>query len=72
MLMSRHKNARQNHNIKTTNRSFENVAKFTYSGGDRNKSRFDSGGNWQKDLIRLILVAIQFTDFCLLVCFTKT
>jgi hypothetical protein len=32
MLMPHHQNAGQNHNIKTDNRSFENVAKFTYMG----------------------------------------
>jgi hypothetical protein len=32
MLMSRHQNAGQNHNIKRASGSFENVAKFKYSG----------------------------------------
>jgi hypothetical protein len=31
-LLSRHKNARQNHDIKTARRSFENVAQFRYLG----------------------------------------
>jgi hypothetical protein len=30
MLLSRHLNAGQNHNIKIVNRSFENLAKFKY------------------------------------------
>jgi hypothetical protein len=30
MLLSRHHNARQNHDIKLSNRSFENVAQFKY------------------------------------------
>jgi hypothetical protein len=30
MLLSRHQNAGQNHDIKTANRSFENVAQFKY------------------------------------------
>jgi hypothetical protein len=31
-LLSRHKNAGQNHNIKIGDRSFENVAQFKYLG----------------------------------------
>jgi hypothetical protein len=30
MLLSRHQNAGQNHDIKTSNRSFENVTQFKY------------------------------------------
>jgi hypothetical protein len=32
MLLSRHQNAGQNHDIKTANRSFENVTQFIYLG----------------------------------------
>jgi hypothetical protein len=32
MLLSRHQNAGQNHDIKTGNRYFENVAEFRYLG----------------------------------------
>jgi hypothetical protein len=32
MLLSRHQNAGQNHNIKTGDTSFENVAQFEYLG----------------------------------------
>jgi hypothetical protein len=32
MLMSRHRNAGQNRNINTANRSFENVTQFKYLG----------------------------------------
>jgi hypothetical protein len=32
MLLSRHQNAGQNHDIKIANRSFENVAQFRYLG----------------------------------------
>jgi hypothetical protein len=39
MLLSRHQNAGQNHDIKIGNRCFENVAQFRYLG------RADSGGN---------------------------
>jgi hypothetical protein len=32
MLLSRHQNAGQNHDMKMTNRSFDNVAQFKYLG----------------------------------------
>jgi hypothetical protein len=32
MLLSRHQNAGENHDIKVANRSFENVAQFQYFG----------------------------------------
>jgi hypothetical protein len=32
MIISRHQNSGQSHNIKTANESFENVAKFKYLG----------------------------------------
>jgi hypothetical protein len=32
VLLSRHQNAGQNHNIKTANKSFENMANFKYLG----------------------------------------
>jgi hypothetical protein len=32
MLLSRHQNAGQNHDIKISNRCFENVAQFRYLG----------------------------------------
>jgi hypothetical protein len=52
MLMSRHQNAGQNHYMKIANRSFENVAQFTYLGAkvtnqnlihEEIKSRLNSG-----------------------------
>jgi ribosomal protein S2 len=51
-MMSRHRNSRQNQNIKTANESFENVVKFRYLGTtltnqndihDEIKSRLNSG-----------------------------
>jgi hypothetical protein len=44
MLLSRHQNAGQNHDMKIGNRPFENVARFKYLGMTV-KSKFDSGGN---------------------------
>jgi hypothetical protein len=52
MLLSRHQNAGQNHNIKIGDRSLENVAQFKYLGTtvtnqnlihEEIKSRFNSG-----------------------------
>jgi hypothetical protein len=42
MLLSRHENAGQNHDIKIANKCFENVAKFIYLG-TTSKSKPDSG-----------------------------
>jgi hypothetical protein len=48
MLMSRHQNAEENHNLKIANGFFENVAMFRYLGTNRNlvheeiKSRLNS------------------------------
>jgi hypothetical protein len=44
MLLSRHQNAGQNHDIKIANRSFDNVAQFKYLGTTVKKSKPDSGG----------------------------
>jgi hypothetical protein len=38
MIMSRHPNSGQNHNIRTANESFENVEKIQILGDDTNKS----------------------------------
>jgi hypothetical protein len=52
MLLSRHQNTGQNHDIKMANRRFENVAQFKYLGTtitnqnlihEEIKRRFDSG-----------------------------
>jgi hypothetical protein len=41
MLLSRHQTAGQNHNIKITNRPFENCGAVQIFGNDSNKSKFD-------------------------------
>jgi hypothetical protein len=45
MLLSRHQNAGQNHDIKIANIPFENVAQLKYFGTTVTKSKFDLGGN---------------------------
>jgi hypothetical protein len=45
MLLSHHYNAGQNHNVKISNRSFENAGMFQISGKDSNKSKLDLGDN---------------------------
>jgi hypothetical protein len=42
MLLSRHQNAGQNHDIKTVNGSFQNVAKFQYLGKTVTNQKFIS------------------------------
>jgi hypothetical protein len=49
MLLSHHQNARQNHNIKIANRSFENVVQFKHLGTAATRSKFDSGGNKENE-----------------------
>jgi hypothetical protein len=45
MLLSRHQNAGQNHDIKTANRCSENVAQFRYLRMTITNKKLDSGGN---------------------------
>jgi hypothetical protein len=45
MLLPRHQNVGQNHDIKTANRTLENLAYFKYISNDISKSIFDLGGN---------------------------
>jgi hypothetical protein len=45
MFLSRHENVLQNHNIRTANRTFENVAQFKYLGYRSKKPKFYSEGN---------------------------
>jgi hypothetical protein len=70
MLLSPHQNAEKNHNIKTADRFFENVAQFKILGNDSNKS----------DLIQEEIKRRQNSDnayyhsvqnFCLLICCLK-
>jgi hypothetical protein len=48
MLLCRHQNVGQNRDIKIANRSFENVSQFKYLGGDSNRSKFNSGENYEE------------------------
>jgi uncharacterized protein YoxC len=43
--VSRHQNAGQYMDIKIANTLLENIFQIRYLGNDRNKSKFDSGGN---------------------------
>jgi hypothetical protein len=47
MLLFRHRNAGQNHDIKIAKRCFENGAQFKYLEVKSNKSELDSGGNYE-------------------------
>jgi len=52
MVMSRHQNTGENHNLTTANKSFENLAKVKYMGTTSNciheeiKSRLNSGAEY--------------------------
>jgi hypothetical protein len=65
MLMSHHQTTGQNHNIKTANRSFENVAKFKYL------EMIVTYQNLIEEEIMVMFASIQFGNFCLLVCYLK-
>jgi hypothetical protein len=45
ILLSRHQNARQNHDINVGNKRFEKCGTVQLFGNDDNKSKPDSGGN---------------------------
>jgi hypothetical protein len=69
MLLSRHQNAGQNHDIRIANRCFESVAQFKYLGTTvRNQNFFRR----KFDRIRVMLATIQSRIFCLLMCCIKT
>jgi hypothetical protein len=64
MLLSRHQNAGQNHEIKIGNRCFENVAQFKYLGTTvKNKNLIQE--EIKRRLNRIMLAVIQFMSFCL-------
>jgi hypothetical protein len=56
MLLSRHQNAGQNHNIKTVNRPFKKCDAVQIFGNDSNKSKFDSGKHSEE--IRVMFATI--------------
>jgi hypothetical protein len=64
MLLSRHQNAGQNHDIKSDNRCFENVAEFKYFGTtdeiltqEEIKRRLNSGNACYNSVRNLCLLA---------------
>jgi hypothetical protein len=66
MLLSRRKNAAQNHDINIGNRGFENMAQFTYCGAtvtDQNLVQEEI----KRRLNSVMLATIQSKTFCLLV-----
>jgi hypothetical protein len=71
MLLYRHQNVGQNRDIKTANRSFENVSQFKYLGTTiTNTNLF----RWKlrEEYILVMLATIRFRTICLLVCCRKT
>jgi hypothetical protein len=68
MLLPRHQNAGQNHDIKIVNRCFENVSQFRYLGTTVTRFRRKWGGDWTA----VIVATIQSRTFCPRVCCLKT
>jgi hypothetical protein len=48
MLLSRHQNAGQNHDMKTANKIVSKFTTVSIHGNDSNKSEFGSGGNQEE------------------------
>jgi hypothetical protein len=70
MLLSRHQSARQNHDIKIGNRSFENVAQVRYLGTTITNQNFNQEGIRRSlNLGNAHYHSVQ--NFCLLVCCLK-
>jgi hypothetical protein len=67
----RHQNPGQNHDIKTANRSFQNVSQFRYLGITATNEKFI-----QEDILRRLISGNacyhSVQSFCLLVCCLKT
>jgi hypothetical protein len=71
MLLSRHQNAGQNHDIKIANRSFENVAHFKYLGMTvTNKNSIQEEIDRGLNSGNVCYHSVQ--KFCRLVCCLKT
>jgi hypothetical protein len=71
MLLSRHQKSGQNHDIKITSRSLENVSQFTYLGMTVAHQNLIQG-KLRGDLILVMLATSQSRTSCLLVCCKKT
>ena len=59
MVMSLNQNKRQNHNIKTNNKSSERVEQFKYLGTTLNESKFHSGRNEEQTEVRECLLSFS-------------
>jgi hypothetical protein len=70
VIMSGHPNSGQNQNIRTANKSFENVAKFKYLGTTLTNQN-DIRDEIKSRLIRGMLTIIQSKIFCLHVSYRK-
>jgi hypothetical protein len=80
MLLSRHHNAGPNHNVKTANRSFKNVAHFKYLGTtltnqiliqEEIKRRFNSGKAYYHSVQNLLSSRLLYKNVKIRIYHTK-
>jgi hypothetical protein len=65
MVVSRHQNTGQNHNVLITNKSFENVAKFKHSATTATNQNSLHKKKFRAVQIRGVLATVLFRVFCL-------
>jgi hypothetical protein len=70
MLLSRHQNVGQIHDINIANGFFENVTQFRYLGTTITNQNLIQE-EIRRDWIRVMLAVIQSGTFCLLICCVK-